>query len=76
MTFYFWANTCTAGFKEILCHVLYHEMMVLTCLSEEKEERTVRDGPLEKLLGRGGGGGEFSSRRNFFSLSNSLDEFF
>ena len=33
-----------------------------------------RDGPLEKLWG--GGGGEFSSRRNFFSLSNSLYEFF
>ena len=33
-----------------------------------------RDGPLEKL--EGGGGGEFSSRRNFFSLSNSLHEFF
>ena len=32
----------------------------------------VRDGPLEKLWG----GGEFSSRRNFFSLSNSLYEFF
>ena len=32
-----------------------------------------RDGPLEKLWGRGG---EFSSRRNFFSLSNSLYEFF
>ena len=31
-----------------------------------------RDGPLEKL----GGEGEFSSRRNFFSLSNSLYEFF
>ena len=38
-----------------------------------------RDGPLEKLLeggGGGGGGGEFSSRRNFFSLLNSLYEFF
>ena len=46
--------------------------MILTCLSEEKEERTVRDGPLEKL----GGGGEFSSRRNFFSSSNCLYEFF
>ena len=34
----------------------------------------LRDGPLEKLWG--GGGGEFSSRRNFFSLSNSLCEFF
>ena len=33
----------------------------------------IRDGPLENLLG---GGGEFSSRRNFFSLSNSLYEFF
>ena len=32
-----------------------------------------RDGPLEKLWGRAG---EFSSRRNFFSLSNSLYEFF
>ena len=34
-----------------------------------------RDGLLEKLWG-GGGGREFSSRRNFFSLSNSLYEFF
>ena len=34
----------------------------------------IRDGPLEKLSG--GGGGEFSSRRNFFSLSISLYEFF
>ena len=34
----------------------------------------LRDGPLEKL--RRGGGGECSSRRNFFSLSNSLCEFF
>ena len=32
-----------------------------------------RDGPLEKLWGRGG---EFSSCRNIFSLSNSLYEFF
>ena len=35
----------------------------------------VRDGPLEKLWG-GGGVGEFSSRRDYFSLSNSLYEFF
>ena len=35
---------------------------------------TLRDGPLEKLWG--GGAGEFSSRRNFFSLSNSFYEFF
>ena len=34
---------------------------------------SLRDRPLEKLWG---GGGEFSSRRNFFSLSNSLYEFF
>ena len=33
----------------------------------------LRDGPLEKLWG---GGGEFLSRRNYFSLSNSLYEFF
>ena len=33
-----------------------------------------RDGPLETLWG--GGGREFSSRRNFFSLLNSLYEFF
>ena len=33
----------------------------------------IRDGPLKKLWGGGGG---FSSRRNFFSLSNSLHEFF
>ena len=61
MTFYFWANTCTAGFKEILCRVLYQEM-ILTCLSEEKEERTVRDGPLEKL----GGEGNFRAAGIFF----------
>ena len=35
----------------------------------------LRDGPLEKLWG-GEGGWEFSSRRNFFSLSNSLNEIF
>ena len=34
----------------------------------------LRDGPLEKLWGGGGGG--FSSRRNLFSLSNSLYELF
>ena len=33
----------------------------------------LRDGPLEKLLL---GEGEFSCLRNFFSLSNSLYEFF
>ena len=33
----------------------------------------IRDGPLEKFWG---GGGEFSSRRNFFLLSNFLYEFF
>ena len=30
-----------------------------------------RDGPLEKLWG-GGGGGDLSWRRNFFSLSNQI----
>ena len=35
---------------------------------------TVRDGPLEKLWA--GGGEEFSIRSNFFSLSDSLYEFF
>ena len=39
-----------------------------------REILSIRDGPLEKLWG--GGGGEFLSRRNFFSLSNSLYEFF
>ena len=34
----------------------------------------LRDGPLEKL--GGGGGGEFSSGRNSFSSSDSLYEFF
>ena len=33
----------------------------------------VRDGPLEKLWGEGG---EFSSRRNYLSFSNSLYELF
>ena len=37
-------------------------------------DTSLRDGPLEKLWG--GGGGEFSSCRNIFSLSNSLYEFF
>ena len=43
-----------------------------------REILSIRDGPLEKLW-RGVGGvgvGEFLSRRNFFSLSNSLYEFF
>ena len=40
----------------------------------EKELKAIklRDGPLEKLWE----GGEFSSRKNIFSLSNSLYEFF
>ena len=38
------------------------------------KEITLGDEPLEKLWG--GGGGEFSSPRNFFSLSNFLHEFF
>ena len=41
-------------------------------LYELLKKDTIRDGPLEKLWG----GGEFLSRRNFFSLSNSLYEFF
>ena len=37
----------------------------------------LRDGPLETLGGGGGvGGKEFSSRRNFFSLLNSVYEYF
>ena len=45
--------------------------------SWSKQEDAIRDGPLEKLWGGGGGGfGEFSSRRKFFSLSNSLYDFF
>ena len=39
-------------------------------LSNIKVSQFIRDGPLEKLSGRGGGGGEgeLSSRRNFSSL--------
>ena len=37
-----------------------------------REILSIRDGPLEKLLGGGG----FLSRRNFVSLSNFLYEFF
>ena len=37
------------------------------------QKSSLRDGPLEKLWGWGGG--EFLSRRNFFSSSNSLYEF-
>ena len=46
---------------------------------EERSPRTspgllpLRDRPLGKVIG---GGGEFSSRRNFFSLSNTLYESF
>ena len=36
----------------------------------------VNDGPLEKFWEGRGAGGEFSRRRNYFSLSNSLHEFF
>ena len=35
----------------------------------------LREGPLEKLWG-GGGVGEFSSRRNFFSLMFPVNEYF
>ena len=42
----------------------------------DKYTYRLRDGPLEKLWGKGGGGGEFSSGRSFFSLTNSLYEFF
>ena len=38
-------------------------------------DEAIRDGPLERLWG-GGGEREFSSRRNFFSSSNSLYELF
>ena len=38
------------------------------------EITSIRDGPLEKLWG--GGGGEFWRPRNFFLLANSLYEFF
>ena len=47
---------------------------ILLNKSTLKDLVPLRDGPLEKLWG--GGGGEFSSCRNFFSLSNSLYEFF
>ena len=43
------------------------------CVPHLRQSLKVRDRPLEKLWG---GGAEFSSRRNFFSLSNSLYEFF
>ena len=42
------------------------------CKQQEQQHFWLRDRPLEKLLE----GGEFSSRRNFFSLSNSLYEYF
>ena len=44
----------------------------LTTVNLTAEQLSLRDGPSEKLWG----GGEFSSRRNLFSLSNSLYEFF
>ena len=36
----------------------------------------LRDGPLEKLWGGGGGVGDFGAAGIFFSLSNSLNEIF
>ena len=41
-------------------------------------EVSVKGRTIRKVMGGGGGGGggEFSIRRNFFSLSNSLNEFF
>ena len=47
--------------------------VILVCCFHDPRVAYLRDGPLEKLWG---GGGEFSSRRNFFSLSNSLYEDF
>ena len=41
---------------------------------EFTEGITIRDGPLEKLWGAGGG--EFSSSMNFFSLMFPLNDFF
>ena len=42
------------------------------CSPQVTIPETIRDEPLEKFCGEG----QFSSRRNFFSLSNSLYEFF
>ena len=43
-----------------------------TIFQQEALNDNLRDGPLEKLWGGGG----ISRGRNFFSLSNSLYEFF
>ena len=50
---------------------------VFTFIQRAKPRAQLRDGPSQNLWGwGGGGGGEFLSSRNFFSLSNSLYEFF
>ena len=52
--------------------IWFSATVILVCCFHEPCVAYLRDGPLEKLWG----GGEFSSLRNFFSLSNSLYEDF
>ena len=59
--------------KYNLCFLIELSFKGLPSCMKSYQCCALRDGPLEKLWG--GGGGEFSSRRNFFSLSNSLYEF-
>ena len=51
---------------------------VFTFNQRAKPRAQLRGRTITKVMGVGGGGvyGEFLSRRNFFSLSNSLYEFF
>ena len=46
------------------------------CWLKSEQRSFVRDGPLEKWMGRGGGGGEFSACTNFFFRSLLVREFF
>ena len=61
-------HACQQNLHEMLkaqkCEISENSVVKLT--------EDFRDGPLEKLWGWGGGGGDLSRRRNFFSLSNEI----
>ena len=61
-----WQDFVQSWVKTVYTHPLCHALL-FQCIFASEYSRLpslLRDGPLEKLLG--GGGGEFSSRRNFF----------
>ena len=60
--------------KYNLCFLIEFSFKGLPSCMKSYQCCALRDGLLEKLLG--GGGGELSSRMNFFFVINSLYEFF